>query len=631
MVGAAATSAGAWPGDPDGGYGRCGARTVDVAPGLSSSARAVSLSSQGKVLAAGAAGDAGLVMRFSDGAPDSSFAGAGAGAKLVKYSSAARFDGIAPTGSGGAVAVGRRARPGNSSDSVIARVTATGAYETSFHGTGRISVDVGGADAATAVAVAADGGVFVGGNASAGGYVLRYTAAGALDSGWSGDGRATGLPLSVRSIAIQPDGAVLVGGATTPSPANWRILRLASDGTVDSGFGGASGVTVDLGGHDVVTGIALQSDGKLVAAGFGGDAAGHGRTIVRRYQSDGTDDSGFDHYSDSFGISDTPVSVAVQPDGKVLVAANSRVGTDNDVVLVRLLDDGSADAGFGIDGATVSDLGRRSTVGGAVVALDGHPLAVGSMRAGNRDVVAAFRYQDDGASAPIPAQGVVVDSFGGVHGWSAACLGGPTGVAGNPYWPGWDIVRGVAALPGSRGLEVDAYGAAHGFTWGDGTGNTPVAHGTPYWPGWDIVRGIAVLPNGSGGYELDGFGGLHPFSIGSGATPKVPKGTPYWPGLDIARGLALMPDGKGGYVVDSAGVVHAFGGAPAPSSGAALWAGQDVARGIALAPDGSGGWILDRSGGMHAFATGGDPLPPAAVGGPYWPGASLARGVAALP
>ena len=44
-----------------------------------------------------------------------------------------------------------------------------------------------------------------------------------------------------------------------------------------------------------------------------------------------------------------------------------------------------------------------------------------------------------------------------------------------------------------------------------------------------------------------------------------------------------------------------------------------------------GGWLLDRSGGLHPFGTGGDAPPPASVGGPYWPGVALARGVAALP
>jgi len=375
----------------------------------------------------------------------------------------------------------------------------------------------------------------------------------------------------------------------------------------------------------------LQADGKVVVTGSGVGAAGHGQVIVRRFLADGSADPGFAAYHEAFGGNDAPVGIVAQGDGATVVAANSKVGTDNDLVLLRLADDGTPDTDFGIDGATVSDVGRRSVAGGVVSPSAGRPLVVGSTRTGGRDVASVFRYQDDGSNGPVPTEGLVLDGFGGLHGWSAGCLGAPSAITGNPYWPGWDIARGVAVLPGSRGLVVDAYGGSRGFTFDDGGGTTPVAHGTPYWPGWDIVRGVAVLPSGTGGYELDGFGGLHPFSIGSAAMPAAPGGTPYWSGMDIARGMALLPDGHGGYVVDAWGGLHRFGGAPVPNAGGPYWPGQDMVRGIVLSPDGSGGWILDRSGGLHPFGTGGDAPPPASVGGPYWPGAALARGVAALP
>ena len=75
---------------------------------------------------------------------------------------------------------------------------------------------------------------------------------------------------------------------------------------------------------------------------------------------------------------------------------------------------------------------------------------VGSTRVGTRDVASAFRYQEDGSSGPLPTEGLVLDAFGGLYGWSASCLGAPTAVVGNPGWPGWDIARGVAVLPAAR-------------------------------------------------------------------------------------------------------------------------------------------------------------------------------------
>ena len=51
--------------------------------------------------------------------------------------------------------------------------------------------------------------------------------------------------------------------------------------------------------------------------------------------------------------------------------------------------------------------------------------------------------------------------------------------------------------------------------------------GGPYWHGWDIARGVAILPDGSGGFVLDGFGGLHPFGLNASAGPSsLPAGGP---------------------------------------------------------------------------------------------------------
>jgi hypothetical protein len=131
-----------------------------------------------------------------------------------------------------------------------------------------------------------------------------------------------------------------------------------------------------------------------------------------------------------------------------------------------------------------------------------------------------------------------------------------------PSWPGWNIARSVATSPtGPGGWILDGFGGVHVFRQGRNSPRGPVpgtVRGAPYWNGWDIARGIAVLPDGSGGYVLDGFGGLHPFRIGSGALPPKVTDAPYWNGWDIARSVAILPDGSGGYVLDGFGAVHAF-------------------------------------------------------------------------
>ncbi len=239
------------------------------------------------------------------------------------------------------------------------------------------------------------------------------------------------------------------------------------------------------------------------------------------------------------------------------------------------------------------------------------------------------------ASSPprtdIPG-GLTLDGFGGLHRFAVgagARLGVPRDA---PYWPGWDIARGVAVKPDRRGgLELDGFGGLHPFRLG-ATGVAPRRpSGAPYWPGWDIARGVALLANGSGGYVLDGFGGLHPFRSGSAPLPPRPTISPYWAGRDIARGMALMPDGRSGYVVDAYGGVHrvAFGGAPLPPGvrGAFKTPGVAITRGIALLHDGTGGYTIDERGGLHPFAVGGSnsSAPPVAGAAAWtWP---IARGI----
>ena len=72
-----------------------------------------------------------------------------------------------------------------------------------------------------------------------------------------------------------------------------------------------------------------------------------------------------------------------------------------------------------------------------------------------------------------------------------------------------------------------------------------------YWPGWDIARGLVLRSDDSGGYVLDGYGGLHPFGTAPAITSSV-----YWPGWDIARGVTLRNDNTGVDVVDGAGGLH---------------------------------------------------------------------------
>jgi hypothetical protein len=201
-----------------------------------------------------------------------------------------------------------------------------------------------------------------------------------------------------------------------------------------------------------------------------------------------------------------------------------------------------------------------------------------------------------------------------------------TGAASAPSTP----VMPAANTTG--GFVLDGYGGLHPFAVGNNA-KPPVTWGGPYWRGWDIARGVALLPSGTGGYVVDGYGGLHPFAVGYNPKPPAARGGPYWRGWDIARGVTLLPNGTGGYVVDGYGGLHPFaiGTNPMPpaASGTPYWPGWDIASGLATRLAG-GGYVLDGYGGLHGFKIGSGQTPPAPSGNLYIPGWNIFRGVSTL-
>ena len=169
---------------------------------------------------------------------------------------------------------------------------------------------------------------------------------------------------------------------------------------------------------------------------------------------------------------------------------------------------------------------------------------------------------------------------------------------------------------------LDAYGGV-----GPDAGSAPLGS-SAYWRGWKIARSAAILGDASGGYVLDGYGGLHQF----GSATQVSSSAYF--GWDIARDVALLPASTTsqpqGYTLDGWGGIHPFGGAP-DVRGAPYWSNFDIAKRMALLSDGSGGYVLDGYGGLHPFATGTNPMPPAITNVSYWKGWNIARDLALSP
>jgi len=159
------------------------------------------------------------------------------------------------------------------------------------------------------------------------------------------------------TCTAQPDGKIVVAGSsaiTNGAPADFALVRYNTDGSLDTSFNSTGKVTTDFfGDADYAQHVTLQSDGKLVVAGFATDA---GQTVfaVARYNTDGSLDASFNgtgKVTTAFGTNNAQAtSVAVQTDGSIIVSGYVSAATD-DFVVVKYNSDGSIDTSFGTLGA----------------------------------------------------------------------------------------------------------------------------------------------------------------------------------------------------------------------------------------------------------------------------------------
>lgn len=277
-------------------------------------------------------------------------------------------------------------------------------------------------------------------------------------------------------------------------------------------------------------------------------------------------------------------------------------------------------------GGTVTFTSGSTTLGTAPVQSNGiASLNVGALAVGSYTISASFGGSAwataSTTSAPVTVSVIappytsmdVMNEYGG----AVPVPGSAVSTVQNQW--GWPIARGIALNSnGTGGYVLDGWGGVHAF------GTAPPVNETGYWPYWDIARGIVLRADGQSGYVLDGFGGIHPFGAAGDMPPNV-RQTGYWAGWDIARAIVLRSDGVSGYVLDGWGGVFPFGGAPNVSI-TGYWPTWSIVRGIVLNPGQNSGYVLDGLGALHPF--GGAPSVRITA---YWSGWDIARAVVSVP
>jgi uncharacterized delta-60 repeat protein len=185
---------------------------------------------------------------------------------------------------------------------------------------------------------------------------------GSLDTTFGVAGEASSAPFGGNDskMALQADGKIVIVGG---SFVDFVLARFTADGTLDSTFGSGGQVTTDISGGLVerARAVAIQSDGKIVVAGEG--TIGSSSVVaLTRYNPDGSLDTGFGAGGKVLEttIRSRAFAVAVQPDGKIVVAGDAFVpGNPNDVgdaLVARYNSDGSIDTSFGDAGQRVIDI-----------------------------------------------------------------------------------------------------------------------------------------------------------------------------------------------------------------------------------------------------------------------------------
>ena len=226
-------------------------------------------------------------------------------------------------------------RAGN--DFGLARHRASdGTLDPDFGG-GKRTTDLGGIDHAHAVALDAFGRIVVAGLTGPPGdadfAVARYRGIdGSLDKpGFGPDGyRETDLGSagdSANAVAIQPDGKIVLAGVTTATSSDFALARYNDDGSLDTTFSGDGKLTTDFAAnHDIGTGVAVQPDGRIVVAGFSFSSTTNNDFAVARYNPDGSLDTSFSgdgKQMTDLGSNDIATSIALQPDGNIVLAGYS--------------------------------------------------------------------------------------------------------------------------------------------------------------------------------------------------------------------------------------------------------------------------------------------------------------------
>lgn len=331
--------------------------------------KAVVVQPDGKIIAAGHFPEPGgcpgwrarIVRLNPDGSLDPTFNADGFPAGAWEFffgCDATYFNSLALQPDGKIVIAGSTYDNGPDLDVAVIRLTANGELDTTFNLDGLATYSIGTDDEESfSVAVnPANGKIVVAGYTinSAGNKDMAFiglTPSGLYDFAFGTSGKLTinfaNRNDEVNAVLFRSDGKILAGGYAAPTALqpldhHFAVLRLTSNGKLDTTFGKGYTLTNFGSYQDAVSALAVQADGKIVAVGKSENPSGtYANFALARYGVDGGLDLTFGTQgkltTDFLGGADYGRGVAIQSDGKIVAAGSAANGSDLEIAVARYL------------------------------------------------------------------------------------------------------------------------------------------------------------------------------------------------------------------------------------------------------------------------------------------------------
>lgn len=358
------------PGTLDPSFGGKGFVVVPVSGTVADQAKSLALDDQGRIVVGGQTSstnpgnDVYLARYTPEGTLDTSFAG---GVLVLDLNGDHDVQNELVIDAAGRIVAGGQTAVASDPAVALTRLLPSGALDPSFSGDGKLAVQVStGEDNMQGLALDQQGRLVFSGSGNGTFVVGRVTPGGALDPSFGLNGIAGAFQggSSAWNVALAAGDRPLAIGRSwqgTTRKNDVGIACFTASGEPDPGFGDAGEVLVDLGGDELAEGLALDSVGRVVVAGRRIEGA-TGAIFVLRLLGDGTLDPGFG----SGGTVLVPVgedawafSVLLDAKGRILVVGDAQLSSGHDLVILRLLPDGTPDTTLGSGGYVTVDLAGR--------------------------------------------------------------------------------------------------------------------------------------------------------------------------------------------------------------------------------------------------------------------------------